>query len=134
MERQMIRHPRLTVGCRTGSEGPQHDPYSYEELTVETPHGKTTLHEGLAVWVKHNGHRLEFYGEKEEVEAWYTFVKLTGYTRAQLERIERKLTERCRKCGSRDTTWMRGLPGEHFEICANCRNMVGSYFCRSEIE
>ena len=39
MQQTLVNHPRLHVVRQTGSEGPRHDPYRYEELHAETPDG-----------------------------------------------------------------------------------------------
>lgn len=44
-----------SVSYRTGNEGPRHDPYHYEEMTVERDGQTVTLHMGLGTYVSHNG-------------------------------------------------------------------------------
>ncbi len=54
MQGNQVSERRLSV--RRGSEGPRHDPYSFEEWSVhQTINGvekSITLHMGLAVWLK----------------------------------------------------------------------------------
>lgn len=138
MQEDMISHPRLSVRRRTGSEGPSHDPYAFEELEVFTPNGVTIFHMGLGVWLKYNGHLLEppLTVPPNKTEEWLSDIKFracTGYSLIQLERIARKLKERCRKCGGKDRHHERGMPGEHLAVCDNCGNIVGGYFSESEI-
>lgn len=142
METTMISHPKLRVRKVTGSEGPWHDPYSYEELHVSTPHLKIVLHTGLDCWMTVNGReRAAFCGMQKLSEddryRWYRkeqFPFFVGFTIEQIERIARKLNERCRKCGGRDFECVSGFPGETFEVCARCGAFGQSYFDRSAIE
>lgn len=140
MEQISINRPKLRVHVKTGSEGPRHDPYAYREVTVKTPRGKTVLHEGLGTWLSHNGHTFKRRPKGmtyEQWEAWLRtdkFVKLTGHTIQQLERIHRRLEGRCRKCGGRDFTWESGYPGEELQVCTACDRINGSTFDRSAIE
>jgi hypothetical protein len=135
----MINHPKLRVTILTGSEGPRHDPYLYKEITVHQPDGSTTLHEGLGTWVISSGRKVVpppdlNHAERERWCRSTAFVTLTGYSVDQLQRIGRKLQERCRKCGSRETVYQRGMPGEHFECCAKCGHVMYSRFNISEVE
>ena len=140
MQETLFKSPRLKAWRRTGSEGPRHDPYAYEEITVETPSGETTLHMGLGVWLDHNGHRIKpdfgnNYEASEKELITTIFPKLTGWTMDQINRFHTKLKSRCRKCGStKGTTTETGYPGEYLEICVNCGHIGGGYFCRGEIE
>jgi hypothetical protein len=135
----LIDHPKLRVVIKTGSEGPRHDPYSFKEITVTQPDGVTVLHEGLGTWLRASGRKVTAPPalKYEEQEKWFhetAFVTLTGYKVEQLERIAAKIRSRCRKCGSREFVSQCGMPGEHFECCAKCGDIVSSYFCVSEIE
>ena len=139
MKTTLFDHPRLTVRLKTGTEGPTHDPYSYEELTVITPRGKVVLHEGLSVWLKHNDVKVDqpLNTPYEEYERWIredVFKAVTGYSREQIARIARRLKERCPYCKVNSGRHHEpGFPGEHFEVCDNCNKIVGGYFNESEI-
>jgi hypothetical protein len=139
MRETIIDHPKLRVTVETGSEGPRHDPYAYREITVIQPDGATTLHEGLGTWLRSAGRKVTPPTDLDADgrERWCrstAFETLTGYSVAQLERLHRKLSSRCRRCGCKETVSQNGHPGEHFECCAKCGNVVGSYFCISEVE
>jgi hypothetical protein len=135
----LIDHPKLRVSVKTGSEGPRHDPYAFKEITVVQPDGTTVLHEGLGVWLRSSGRKVKPPASMkyEDQERWCrstAFVTLTGYTIEQLERMNRKLKSRCRKCGSREVEYQNGFPGEHFECCAKCGNVLSTHFNISEVE
>lgn len=138
MQHTMMHHPRLRVVRSTGSEGPKHDPYSFEEYQITTPQGKLVLHFGLGTWARFQDQPILL----DRIQDENACVKLlrgnitreaTGYTLTQIERIARKLTERCR-CGSKEFESASGFPGEHFTVCCKCGNVVDSFFCRSEVE
>lgn len=143
----MINHPKLRVEKRNGAEGPKHDPYGYEEIHATVPGRQVILHQGLGTWLKVGPEKapsrqlreLQFpyepgHYEQHERACLAKFEELVGFTIPQLERMQRKLNERCRKCGSRGTHTEHGYPGEYLEVCDYCGHINGSYFCPSEIE
>lgn len=139
LEMKHIRHPKLQVQTRTGTEGPRYDPYAYTEYTVKTPKGLTVLHTGLGTWIRHNGKMVEkpsgvLYDEWERQLCEEIFPALTGYTLLQLERIARNLTTKCNKCGSTDFTHESGYPGETLVVCIHCGRINGGWFHRSAVE
>lgn len=149
MNTTLFSHPKLTVRMRTGSEGPRHDPYSFMDLVIETPERTVVVHEGFVCSIKCDGSeieppryllRLKYTGKIkldviEKVEqAWRdeTVEQLTGWTLAQIGRINSKLRSRCR-CGSRTFSSTPGYPGETFVVCDSCGRIHDSIFCESEI-
>ena len=100
MDQMLLNHPRLTVRVRTGSEGPEHDPYAYTKLHVVTPLSDVTLHEGLAEYLEYTVPKgtLRIVADSKFLRE-FVFPVMTGYTVEQLERIHRKLRSRCRNCG-----------------------------------
>ncbi len=130
----IINHPTFKVVRRTGSEGPRHDPYHFEELHVETRDGKTVLHEGLGLWLKHecrSGYKLT----ENRVHCVHdVFKAMTGYSTSQIDRIAIRLQSRCRKCGCRDFDDVRGYPGETLYQCVDCKHINGSSQDYSAIE
>lgn len=130
MEETLLRHPRLTVHKRTGSEGPKHDPYGFVEITATTPRGEIMIHAGLAEYLKVNGVLFDNPRREWMEEQWESF---TGFTLTQIGRIRRKLKSRC-KCGSKDFSCESGFPGEHLLVCMSCGNIHDSYFNLSEVE
>jgi hypothetical protein len=134
MQELIINHPKLKVWQRTGTEGPRHDPYGYEELEARTPEGSIILHSGLMDWLKQDKDATITAFDKAAIGALRRrFEQHAGFTIEQLFRFHRKLSSRCRKCGSTEFVSVRGYPGEHFEICAKCNSVVSSFFCLSEV-
>lgn len=120
------------ISIRTGSEGPRHDPYHYQELTVNGRAGKVTLHTGLACWLAVNG--MVHGGEEEKLAQ--TFERLTGVMPWVAERVCHELPHRrhSANCNCRDTRSVAGYPGETFEICVKCGEVIDSHFNRSAVE
>lgn len=118
-----------------GTEGPRHDPYSYEEITVHGRNGPVTLHTGLAVWCR--GQRSAV--SDTEADAYVMFTRLTGMTfqramRAYRRQEERPLREHNARCKGRDFECVGGYPGEYLTMCGTCGDVVDYSLNRSEIE
>ena len=67
------------VTLRSGSEGPKHDPYGYQEITVTQGNVRVTGHIGLGLWIEDNitSRRMRF----KSIEAMEViFKELTGDT------------------------------------------------------
>lgn len=138
MHEVLINHPKLQFEHRTGSEGPRHDPYHYDEWHVTTPKGEVVLHEGLGTWLKVNGKELEHdrrfsYNDWERYLRETAFPIYTGYPLGQLQRLAHRIKSRCRECGSRDFRSEAGYPGEYFDVCEKCGHIQGGYFNESEV-
>jgi len=132
----------------TGSEGPRHDPYAFEEFTLlEQEEGReprrVTIHLGLAEWVKLNGrveaditgYDLNGTGSVED-----KFEELTGLTfrgAVRLYHRANRLEKICPKCGAGigKARWCDGYPGESFLVCrpSECGYMYTSSFNESAI-
>ena len=119
METTLINHPRLKVRVETGSEGPRYDPYAFKETTIKANGKKVVLHEGLGDWLKIDGQEVEppkFIGKfsityrEQAASAWRRAAveDVAGYSLEQIERIARKLSSRCKKCGGKE---FHTLPG-----------------------
>jgi hypothetical protein len=124
-----------TISMTTGSEGPRHDPYHYEEMTVEGRNGTIVLHSGLVTWLKHN--KRTFKNEDEAVLMFEVLVGVPPHIalRAYWEVENRKakaLWRKHRHCKG-ETRNTHGYPGEHFMICG-CGEILDYHFNRSEIE
>lgn len=137
----LFTHPKLSVSVVRGTEGPSHDPYSYEETTIKVPGSKIVIHAGLAEFIKLNGetfpisvHKRERFGEAIDV----LLRAKVGYSRVQLERIARKKRQaRTRACplgGLHDLQWGHGFPGEELLWCTKCKHILDRTFNSSAIE
>ncbi len=124
-----------SIHIKTGTEGPKHDPYAYEELVVKRPNGTVTLHEGLGVWCKLEKIPAVYRDEN----ALVIFEQATGITPATAKRVwcrqqERPLREHNARCKGRNFSCVSGYPGETFAMCTLCGEVVDSHFDRSAIE
>lgn len=121
------------ISLKTGSEGPRHDPYSYEEVTVEGRNGKTTAHIGLGCWVRNNsGPKIHV----EDVDLDKAFERYTGVSIAVATKLYHTLPYRkhARRCGCKETGSVSGYPGETLEVCLKCGEVVNGHFDRSAVE
>lgn len=127
-QRTIISQPNLRIYIETGTEGPRHDPYAFEEFTIERNGHKIMLHSGLGDW-------MEIEDEKvDNVFVNDTFVHFTGHTPDEWRRFIEKLERhRWRRHRSHDVRNERGYPGEHFTYCRTCDQMIDNYFNLSEV-
>lgn len=128
-----------------GSEGPHYDPYSFEELSVETTENgftnEVTLHLGLAVWIDINGDRLDHdslnaWGSKyeegiQDLEA--LFEHLTGINPDKFHDYYDRIHTRRKCCANPRPEWTNGFPGEHLCICKSCGAFLDSSFSLAEV-
>lgn len=121
-----------SITYKSGAEGPKHDPYSYEEVSVHGRNGTTTVHMGLAYWLSHNGvmQSLDNYFLPDR------FEQLTGISPEVALRLYRTLPYRrhAAKCGGRDFASVDGYPGETLYVCGKCKEIVDYHFNRSAVE
>jgi len=121
------------IDIKTGSEGPRHDPYGYEEITVTRPNGDVvTLHEGLTVWLKLNNSAQYMFTSSTYEDAVKKFEFFAGCSPAIARRAYERMQYRC-KCGSRDLRSVAGFPGESLNVCNACNTVVSSDFNESAI-
>jgi hypothetical protein len=120
------------ITYKSGSEGPRHDPYHFEEVTIHGRAGNVTAHIGLGVWLSVNGHRMEI----PEVDLDISFQRLTGISIDVAFRLYRKLPYRrhSRTCSGRSMVSMPGYPGERLYICEKCREVIDSSFNLAAVE
>lgn len=114
------------IVIETGAEGPRHDPYGFTEITLERGDNTTTIHMGLGEWVRHND-ELVIPNEPHDPNYVGAFLKITGFHPGDLESWLREVQSRC-KCGSKQSYSMSGYPGETFEVCSKCGDVIASSF------
>jgi hypothetical protein len=112
-----------TVSIDSGAEGPMHDPYSWTELTVYTKGHAVVLRCGLGVDLTIDS--LRILGDEKQLFA--EFIRVTGADPQQWEEWYYRARSRC-KCGCRETRSMGGYPGDHYEICVKCGDVVSYDF------
>lgn len=108
----------------TGSEGPSHDPYSYDETSFKG----WTVHLGLVEWVQRGAHKKLYL---PDVRAY--FKAMTGYTPEELRAFHGKLRGRCRECGSKRFAWHAGYPGETIMQCLKCGKVSAECYDESAV-
>lgn len=135
MMQTLINTPNLRVTLRTGSEGPKHDPYHYDEYEFKTPAGLAYIHDGLARYLRIGSKRIELNSERcSDPMVLEQYAKMIcGYTLTQIRRFAERRKARCPKGGAHQLRSMPGMPGETFAVCTKCDDVVDSYFNLSEV-
>jgi hypothetical protein len=106
LTRSVTRRLKMaSVRVRHGSEGPEHDPYSYTEITFYFTNPKrkpVTYHGGLGDWVKHGKRKYGFTRKKDLSDK---FEELTGLSVRRAEMIPDMLFERSMRKYSKHERW-----------------------------
>ena len=112
----------------SGSEGPDHDPYGYDEYTFTNLKGESvTLHRGLKCsFTDTKGTTNVYFGEEYNTLPVKKFEEFVGLSIRVVEKlIERtEHPSRCPKCKSKQFEDIEGYPGETFTRCAKCGEML----------
>ena len=120
------------INIETGTEGPTHDPYGWEEMTVIRSNGdEVMLHSGLSLYVDVNGQRFDSSGLDESAswdQAAAKFEEHAGCTPAVARNAYWRYKNTCRKCGSCEQYGQTGFPGETLWMCCNCDAVVSCDF------
>lgn len=122
------------VTFRSGTEGPRHDPYHYDETTITTPGLQVTFHCGLSTYLMVNGNITRAHTPDERRELWQRFAELTGGTPEQWQHWQARRDSKCRQCGNKRLTWVAGHPGETLKYCGKCHHVAATHFDRSVVE
>jgi len=131
-----------SIEIETGSEGPRHDPYGWEEIKVTRSNGdEVTLHSGLSSWVDVNGERFSYavaiaFPNKDN--EWQLlcekFEEFAGCSPAAAHKAYGRVRYSCDKCGAFDDVVEKsGFPGETIAACRQCGSVVYSDFNESAI-
>lgn len=121
------------VEIKTGSEGPKHDPYHYQEITVKRADGTwVKIHAGLAEWLETSaGDRIV----DEYRSLRLKFEELAGITPEMAERTcTRVYMRKLSLHNKHDTLWCNGFPGEELLYCRTCNTVIDTSFNISEVE
>ena len=127
---KQIRTGEGTIALISGTEGPKHDPYGYSEIWYTRGGTTIGLHEGFETYIIANGQK-GFEGSEAAAEA---FEALTGLSKRTIERALERKSSKCSRCGSKQSSWVQGYPGEHLLQCDNCGVIMDSDFYLGEIE
>lgn len=126
-----------SITVKTGAEGPRHDPYHYEEMTVARPDGRViTVHLGLAVWADARWPNGMQRTTDDETEVFTLFNEVAGVTYDVAEKAFHNLPARRirqHKCGTKHLFECAGYPGESFLICRACGDVIDSRMDMSAI-
>lgn len=123
------------IRMESGSEGPAHDPYHWERVTVSRPDCEVSLRTGAlsAPVLEIDGLRVEYgHDDGDEAKAIRAFEAIAGLPYHRLVDAYHEARSRCR-CGGRATVSERGYPGETFNCCERCGEIVSSDFDESAI-
>jgi hypothetical protein len=126
----LVSQPNLRIERRTGSEGPRHDPYHYDEWTIRRDGFRGIVyHDGLSEWIRYSNGKIFTIREGDHELAEIAFRRCTGYTMPEWTRaialLERSRSRRHRNHDVREES---GYPGEHFTFCHTCDVVIDSYF------
>lgn len=128
-----FKDTQLQVNVKTGTEGPRHDPYGYEEYTFEVESKKYKLHLGLCDYLEKNGKALtENYDGILKIFPSILNKRLDQFLE-EVAKLENHEDEVCPKCGCPQCNWKNGHPGETLLICDNCGEVLDSIFNESQI-
>lgn len=120
------------ITIRRGKEGPRHDSYSFEEITVQRSDGRSVmLHTGLALWAKGYDADGEVYAMRVNKAAVALFIEIAGITPHQAEKAACEFRERRYRyhpCGLRYLKDVDGFPGETLVFCGKCGDVVDMNF------
>jgi len=129
-----------SIQIETGSEGPTHDPYAWEEITVCRPNGtEVTIHYGLDNWVRvDEGEKLRPEWDDAKLQQDLdsidrVFETHAGCTPAVAHKAYQRVQYMCKKCGVSDLDEVGGMPGETMNVCRQCGNVVSVDFNLSAI-
>lgn len=118
------------ITMRSGAEGPRHDPYHFEEITVDRQDGrKVTLHVGLGVWATAEGGPMRERTDSPQ-EAYHMFERYAGVSHHAMERAMHALPiRRIRQhpCGVKYLRDVNGYPGETLTVCEKCGDVIDGH-------
>jgi hypothetical protein len=137
--RRHFGHKLNAVDMRSGSEGSQHDPYEWHEITIHGRNGPVTFRQGSLGYARttFNDEVVESRGGCGQPAEDF-FEQLVGVTPQVLEKAvhraqERRIRNHLKQCHAYGTM-KTGYPGETFLVCEVCNAFLDSSFNPSAIE
>ena len=125
------------IELRSGREGPRHDPYHYDELTLRRSDGRwATVHIGLAEWMEYFDGRVKRRFEDSATVLNFKFEAVMGVSTRTVYRALHEIGARRirnHKCGQRHLDWVSGYPGEELLYCNECGTVLDSSFNLSAV-
>ena len=108
---------------KSGTEGPNWDPYSFDELNLVKSDGTNiVMHMGLIESVKVNGKEIHSGEGTDKV-----IEEITGMYFDKWMKIHYKLNEppnRCPHCNGKHFEFHSGYVGESMQVCSDCNKIV----------
>ena len=126
------------IELRSGSEGPRHDPYGYEEWSITRADGrKVTVHiGGLIEWVRYDDGRSKRQFDCADTNLLAKFEACAGVSLHAVRRAYSAAKARRVKyhpCGQKHIHWVLGYPGEELLACEQCGTIFDSEFNLSAV-
>lgn len=129
-----------SITIKTGSEGPKHDPYHYEQITVRRSSGDEIVYHcgGLSEWleVRANDRVIRAAGYDETEECRRLFEAYVGVSYEVAVKAYRSLPWRRLKahpCGLQFICDVPGYPGETLTVCGKCGHVIDGHMDMSAI-
>jgi hypothetical protein len=126
------------IEIRSGSEGPRHDPYSYQEITVTRQDGREAMiHLGLAAWMTYWDGRIQRKFDDQHEVLFNKFEACIGINPAAAAKVLEKARSnkiRHHACGHKHLHEVEGFPGETLLHCSKCGSILDGDFNLSVIE
>jgi hypothetical protein len=97
-----------SVKVKRGSEGPEHDPYAFTEITfyfTDPERSKVVYHRGLGEWLKYDGRKYDESDDWLPSSIDYLFKHITGLSVRKAESIPDMLFERSMRKYSKEERW-----------------------------
>jgi hypothetical protein len=130
----MMTLQQCKLSHTSGSEGPRHDPYHYDEWTLtrqlqDGPIWKYVLHIGLDVTfeVTYDGRVVQQWDADEDGPgAWERLARLPiAKLDAYYQRVHGPFNK-CPLCGSHNLGGSDGFAGEPIQFCKQCEAIIWS--------
>jgi hypothetical protein len=127
------------IVVKEGREGPKHDPYHYEEVTITRLNGTETVYHcgALAQWIKvRSSDRAVLASADTEADCLELFEQYVGVSYKVAVRAHASLPWRRLKahpCGLTFIVDVNGYPGETLQVCGKCGHVVDSHMDMSAI-
>jgi hypothetical protein len=123
---------------KTGTEGPRHDPYGFNEIWVTRPDRTVVVyHEGIGTFCDvrmANGMQDCTDDPKKALTLFEQYAGITPKAahRAEMARYWRKF--KYHPCGSHHLKEVDGYPGETLVLCEKCNGVIHASFERGAVE
>jgi hypothetical protein len=127
-----------TIHIKTGAEGPRHDPYHYEEVTITRPNQHEIVYHcgALVQWLEVRANDRVLTSATDAADCREMFEQYVGVTYEAAVKAYRSLPWRRLKahpCGLTFIVDVNGYPGETLQVCGKCGHVIDSHMDMSAI-